>query len=168
MSKLSGGRVVEYIHFWLELDTVFIRMELCSDNLKNLLNKKPGFFGREDTEPMNVLEYSISCQIFKELLECVQYLHESNPPVIHRDLKPQNILISVNNKNKKCLKICDFGLATFHEMTSIYHTNGVGTLAYIAPEVIRSKSKYNIKADLFSLGKIFDELFDIDINRYPL
>ena len=68
--------------------------------------------------------------------------------------------------NMKCLRICDFGIATFHDMTSIYHTNGVGTFAYLAPEVVSAKprSKYNTKADIFSLGKIFEELFDVDIN----
>ena len=165
LAKLGGDKVVRYMHCWVEFDTAFIKMELCSDNLRNLIDKKPGLFNRTQSESMDVLEYSISCQIFKELLECVQYLHESNPPVIHRDLKPQNILISINNKNRKCLKICDFGLATFHDMTSIYHTDGVGTFAYIAPEVCTPKCKYNTKADIFSMGKILEELFDLDINK---
>ena len=138
-------------------------MELCSDNLRNVIDNKPGFFNRTRSEPMCILEYSISFQIFKDLLEGVQYLHESNPPVIHRDLKPQNILISTNHNNEKCLKICDFGLATFHDITPMYHTEGVGTFRYLAPEV--QSSRYNIKADIFSLGKILEEIFDIDINK---
>ncbi|CAG2107296.1 unnamed protein product, partial [Medioppia subpectinata] len=60
---------------------------------------------------------------------------------IHRDLKPENILIKRNLKSNRCVKLCDFGLATDHHIdrqtASRYdHTLGVGTLRYISPEVL--------------------------------
>ncbi|CAG2100645.1 unnamed protein product [Medioppia subpectinata] len=71
-----------------------------------------------------------------ELLECVQYLHQSCPPVIHRDLKPSNVLISQNNNtyNKRFLKLCDFGSATSDDMTSMTNTFSIGTSQYTALE----------------------------------
>ncbi|CAG2112602.1 unnamed protein product [Medioppia subpectinata] len=78
-------------------------------------------------------------EILKEvqkLLECVKYLHDSCPPVIHRDLKPSNVLISQNSNNNRFIKLCDFGSATYHEMTSQRHTSNVGTSQYMAPETI--------------------------------
>ena len=63
-------------------------MELCSDNLMNIINQKKMLFRRQESEAMNSIEYFISCEIFKEILECVQYLHESKPPIMHRDIKP--------------------------------------------------------------------------------
>jgi serine/threonine protein kinase len=41
---------------------------------------------------MTIFEYNFSSELFKEILECVNYLHKQN--IIHRDLKPENILIT--------------------------------------------------------------------------
>ena len=113
---------------------------------------------------MKPIEYFICCELFKELLECVQYLHESNPPVIHRDLKPQNVLVYEFTKNNRFLKIGDFGCAKFTNLNTATHTQGEGTLWYMAPEVKKGR-KYNTKADIFSLGILAQELFDFDINE---
>ena len=136
-------------------------MELCSHNLNKVIEEKPKCFERQSSEAMNSIEFYISCQLFKELLESVGYLHESNPPIIHRDLKPANILITEESRNGRFLKLCDFGLATFDSLTTATHTEGKGTPKYIAPEVYQGL--YNTKADIFSLGVIAQELFDIDI-----
>ena len=146
-------------------------MELCSDNLKNIIEEKPKVFKRESSEAMNSIEFYISCQLFRELLECVQYLHESNPPIIHRDLKPANILIQEKPSNGRFLKLCDFGYAIEHEYSSMLHTGRLGTLGYMAPEVIlafsdNGRTHYSTKADIFSLGKITMDLFDFDIHSY--
>ncbi|CAG2118969.1 unnamed protein product, partial [Medioppia subpectinata] len=115
----------------------------------------------------NVFEYYISCEIFKEILESVEYLHSCDPPVIHRDLKPDNILISVNITSNRCVKLCDFSLATDHNTdrhtASRYgHTSCVGTLAYMAPELL-SGSVYNHLSDIYSLSIIGQKLFGIDL-----
>ena len=94
-------------------------MELCSHNLKKVIEEKPKCFQRQSSEAMNSIEFYISCQLFKELLESVGYLHELNPPIIHRDLKPANILITEESRNGRFLKLCDFGLATFDSPLSI-------------------------------------------------
>ncbi|CAG2176322.1 unnamed protein product [Oppiella nova] len=90
---------------------------------------------------MDCVEYFISCEIFKEILECVQYLHESKPQIIHRDLKPENILIVKNVRNGRFLKLCDFGLATvhdkrIHDRTSQKHTPDIGDYRYVALEIL--------------------------------
>ncbi len=58
-------------------------------------------------------------------------------------------------------ELCDFGLATIHEHTNQSHTSDRGTIKYMAPEAIRGR-KYGTKADIFSLGIIAWELFNID------
>ena len=117
---------------------------------------------------MNSIEFYISCQLFKELLESVGYLHESNPPIIHRDLKPHNILITEESRNGRFLKLCDFGLATFDSLTTVSHSVGKGTPKYIAQETLTAgsstRTSYDTRADIYSLGVIAQELFDIDIN----
>ncbi|CAG2171930.1 unnamed protein product [Oppiella nova] len=109
-------------------------MELCSHSLQKILQYKPQVFGRQPGEPMNSIEFYISCHIFKEILECVQYLHDLKPPVIHRDLKPDNILVGKTLRNGRYLKVADFGLASLHSSSSGSHTTGVGTIQYMAPE----------------------------------
>ncbi|CAG2172034.1 unnamed protein product [Oppiella nova] len=105
---------------------------------------------------MNLIEYFISCEIFKELLECVQYLHEYKDhfvsQIIHRDLKPDNILIAENAREGRFVRICDFGLAALHNYLNPNHTGGVGTVRYMAPEVRISHLKYTNKCDIYSLG----------------
>ena len=165
LSQLSGEYVVQYFDHWIENNNcLYIQMELCSDNLQNIIRQKPRIFKREKTEPMKAIEYFISCELFKELLECVQYLHESNPPVIHRDLKPQNILVYEYPKNNRFLKVGDFGCAKFISLITATQTQCEGTLFYMAPEVKKGK-KYNTKADIYSLGMIAQEVFEFDINE---
>ena len=96
ISRLKSDGVVRYYNSWSEDDSLFIQMEYCCDNLKNILETKPSVFGgKPNEESMQSLEYYISCQLFIEILRCVQCIHELNPPVIHRDLKPANILFTM-------------------------------------------------------------------------
>jgi len=152
-------------------------MEFCSQNLRNILEVKPQVFGRQLGEAMDCVEYFISCEILRQILESVQYLHELNPQIIHRDLKPENILIAENVRNGRFVKLCDFGLATIHDkhinyMSRYKHTTGVGTIKYQAPEIAQG-SKYSNKVDIYSLALIGAEIFDmdlffIDLDRYEL
>jgi len=142
-------------------------MELCSHNLQKVIEEKPKCFERQSSEAMNSIEFYISCQLFKELLECVQYIHGLKPPIIHRDLKPHNILIVEKSSNGRFLKLCDFGLAKEHEFNSMSHTRLQGTPGYMAPEVIlgfNGKYHYTTKADVYSLGEITKRLFNFNKN----
>ena len=136
-------------------------MELCSDNLKNIIEQKQRFFRNNSLEPMKPIEYFISCQLFEEVVECVKYLHDSN--IMHRDLKPENILINkYPNINNKFIKLCDFDLAKFASHAERSHTANLGTTKYMAKEVERG-AKYNFKCDIYSMGEIAIDLFEFNI-----
>ncbi|CAG2173045.1 unnamed protein product [Oppiella nova] len=167
LRKLNPDFVVQYITSWSESKHLYIQMEFCSQNLRNILEIKPKVFDRQSGDPMNCVEYFISCEIFRQILESVQYLHELNPKIIHRDLKPDNILIDVNGRNGRFIKLCDFGLATDHDKDINYktykkHTSGVGTMRYMAPEVLQGY-KYNHKSDVYCLAIIGSEVLDFDL-----
>ena len=163
-------------------------MELCSDNLQNILEYKHEIFDRHKLVQMNQLEYYISCRIFIELLKALNYLHEQSPPILHRDIKPGNILFSNTGiETGIFFKLCDFGLAKLYKGTiktenmdkkppinhnlnstndtsmSTSNTKDVGTYKYMAPEV-RYSRKYDIKADVYSLGIVAQELFCLKNN----
>ena len=97
-----------------------------------------------------------------QILRGLKYIHSSN--VIHRDLKPRNLLV-----NSNCdLKICDFGLARvdFAELQwkVAAMTDYVATRWYRAPEVILSWKKYTKAIDMWSIGCILAEL----VGRKPI
>ena len=60
MAKLNTPFVVQYNQSWIENNTLFIQMEYCFDNLKNILTIKPKVFERSENQAMNSIEYYIS------------------------------------------------------------------------------------------------------------
>ena len=162
MIKVKGERIVRYMDSCVDHNyNIYIQMEFCSNNLKNILQNRRKVFPRSDSQPMNRIEYYICCQIFIELLEAVDYLHQYKPQIMHRDLKPANILFDDKGMNGIFFKLCDFGLARMIDEISL--TTLVGC-SYYAPEVKNGKS-YDTKSDIFSLGIIGCQLFDVDVSR---
>ena len=82
----------------------------------------------------------------QEILKGLKYLHEHVPPIIHRDIKCENIFI---NKNTGEVKIGDLGLGIILKDTD-YANQFCGTIEYCAPEVYQKK--YGVKCDIYSLG----------------
>ena len=134
-------------------------MEYCFDNLRNVLTIKLIVFERNENQAMNSIEYFISCEIFRQITEALNYLHSLKPePLIHRDLKPENILIGISD-NKKICKLSDFGISKFIEDKTQYLTNCLSTHKYSAPEL--SDGVYDTKVDVYSLGMIAMEIFNL-------
>jgi serine/threonine protein kinase len=168
MKKLKSRYVVQYIDSWIEKNTslshdpkktvlLHIQMEFCCQTLNGVIKQLSDEMIKNGLQDIKKLCYFICCELFTEILiiECVHYLHGRS--VIHGDLKPANILIT-NGINGRFVKLADFGLSINHEFNDQSHTQGSGTLKYMAPE-IRDSRKYNMKSDIFSLGKIVEELF---------
>jgi hypothetical protein len=139
---------------------LYMQMELCSRTLFDAIKVLNFELHREVNLAMNPLGYYISSELFKEILEGLEYIHSEK--IIHRDLNGNNILIS-NGFDGRFIKIADFGLSVLHEYAEQSHTKGIGTLRFTAPEVLRSKN-YDTKADIYSLGVLMQDLFNFDIN----
>ena len=169
LSELRSDRVVRYMKTWIDNNnSLYIQMEFCSDNLKNILNTKELVFNRNkhSMDTMSDIQYHISCNIFIEIIEAVYYLHNQTPPIMHRDLKPANILFDEKGENNGVFfKLADFGLAKLYDRDT--NTAGQGTHRYMAPEVW--DGRYGPKADVYSLGIIGQkDIFGFTSEKYSI
>lgn len=111
---------------------------------------------------LDVCEHGLDINIVKsflyQLLTGVAYCHHHR--VLHRDLKPQNLLINREGE----LKLADFGLARAFGIPVRSYTHEVVTLWYRAPDVLLGSRKYSTPVDVWSIGCIFAEM----VNGAPL
>ena len=103
-------------------------------------------------------EISTKYRLIVELASALYFLHKHG--VIHRDLKPDNVLISYDG-HVPHVKVADFGLAkvidvsTYSGGLTYYMQSAVGTQFFMAPEVTKNPTSYTLKADIYSMGLIF-------------
>lgn len=127
--NLSHPNIVNLIETFEKDKEIIIIMELNTDSSLNKIIKKKSLSVEE------IKKYTI------EILKGLKYLHEKY--IIHRDIKPGNILID------NTVKICDFGMAISMDSQIM---NICGTPNYIAPELLREKSLQTCAIDMWSLG----------------
>jgi len=131
-------RLYDVIHTEKKLTLVF---EFMDSDLKKYLDANSG-----DISLQNV-QY-----LMLQLLKGIAYCHEHR--VLHRDLKPQNLLI-----NKKLeLKLADFGLARAVGIPVRGYSHEVVTLWYRAPDVLMGSRNYSSTIDIWSIGCIMAEM----------
>ncbi|CAG2112285.1 unnamed protein product [Medioppia subpectinata] len=167
--KLRSEYVIQYYYSWIDNNDncLYIVMECLAGNLTQLLENKKQIFKEIKKQTMiSDFEYYISYEIFKQLVESVEYLHKNN--IIHRDLKPDNVLIANNysyiKTNYRYIKLCDFGLSKSVDVLSdrynrsiSKHTKDVGNVNYMAPE--GQTTEYNHLIDVYSLALIGAKIF---------
>ncbi|KAI3389057.1 hypothetical protein SNEBB_009619 [Seison nebaliae] len=96
-------------------------------------------------------------RLTKQLISALHFLHSNR--VLHRDLKPQNILLSKDGN----VKLCDFGFARLMSFETMVVTSIKGTPLYMSPELLEEKP-YDHNVDLWALGCI---IFEMRIGQPP-
>ena len=141
VSNLSHQNIVEVYDVGEEDGEHYIVMEYIEGKtLKQLLRK------RETLTLTEVID------IMTQLTDGIAHAHESY--IIHRDIKPQNIMIQDNG----LIKITDFGIAMALNATQLTQTNSVmGSVHYLPPEQASGKGA-TVKSDIYSLGILMYEL----------
>lgn len=110
------------------------------------------FKGQKEDKRINVMK-----KWCRQILKGLAYLHSRHPPVIHRDLKCDNVFIS---STTGCVKIGDLGLATFKTQT--FAKSMRGTMEFMAPEMF--DEKYDELVDIYSFGLCMLEMIT---GEYP-
>lgn len=102
------------------------------------------------------LNYPSALKAARQLYEGLAVAHHSRPPIVHRDVKPQNILIwSISLLGTPQIKVSDFGLAKHVDPDSLM-TRAAGTLHYMAPEA--AWGFHNPASDVYSAGVVLFRL----------
>ncbi|KAF4678113.1 Serine/threonine-protein kinase wnk4 [Perkinsus chesapeaki] len=143
--SLDHDRIISFINAWINKkkeEVVFITERVNGGSLRQYINRLDG--------PLKVKVIRMWC---KQILEGINYLHnELKVPVIHRDLKCDNIFI--NGSDGKVL-IGDLGLSTALQHASVA-TSIVGTPEFMAPELY--EEKYGPPVDIYAFGMCLLEM----------
>lgn len=141
VSNLSHPNIVEVYDVGEENGMHYIVMEYIEGKtLKQLLKKR---------ESLTVAEV---VDIMSQVTAGIEHAHEAY--IIHRDIKPQNIMIL----DSGLIKITDFGIAMALNATALTQTNSVmGSIHYIPPEQANGKGA-SVKSDIYSMGILMYEL----------
>lgn len=100
------------------------------------------------------------CELVRDVADALAHAHEKG--VIHRDIKPDNILLDKSGK----VRVIDFGVARFFDDLSVTYTGQlVGTPLYMSPEQVTGRGAIDPRTDIYSLGLVLYELLSL---RPPL
>ena len=123
-SNLKHKNIVGYHESISNANLLIIILEYCQGGDLNALIQNH----RENSDPIPEDCIIAYCT---QILQALQHAHQMK--VIHRDIKPQNILLS----DRDCIKVADFGVSKVLSQTGDYATAGaVGTWNYMSPEVV--------------------------------
>lgn len=146
MANINHQNLLRPLFFdiWDRTNTPFLVLPYCKNGN---LSKKKGDFSDKDT-----------WELLRDVASGLAYLHKQDPPIIHQDIKPENILINDDGS----YMLTDFGVsahakATMHRTISAKLTD-VGTMAYMAPEKFAKDKKLIILSDIWSLGAMAYEM----------
>ena len=145
MSKLRHPNIVQLLAASFEPNLQLI-LEYCAlgslfDSLAKIREEGPESLPwlNEDRKPIMALD----------IARGLMYLHTRSPPLVHRDIKSLNVLITAHYT----CKLADFGLSTVSPESAL-----IGSLAYLAPEVLLGEPA-SLKTDIYALALTFWELF---------
>jgi serine/threonine protein kinase len=143
LASKNHPNIVKLFGYWIDKSVLYLIMEFMPQTLCSVLDRLAVEKMRMKTDRMKNLMFQLSRAL--EYLEQIQ--------LMHRDLKPDNILLSANANE---LRLADFGSAKFVEQSKS-NTTYVCTRFYRAPCLILDRNMYSTSVDIWSFGCILGE-----------
>ncbi|KAL6773745.1 CDKA1 [Auxenochlorella protothecoides x Auxenochlorella symbiontica] len=143
LKELQHENIVSLYDVVHEDRKLYLVFEFLDVDLKKSMDSNPAAF----KDPALVKNYVY------QMLQGIAFCHVHR--ILHRDLKPQNLLIE---EKTNTLKLADFGLARAFGIPVRAYTHEVITLWYRAPEILLGSKHYATPVDLWSIGCIFAEM----------
>ena len=120
------------------------------NSLPVIVMEKMQFSLKMFVENHNIIQWEKKLSILHDVCCGLHYLHTRKPPIIHRDLTPNNILLCSHHR----AKITDLGVARPLQEIKTKLTKVPGTAVFMPPECIADNSNYGLPLDMFSFGGI--------------
>ncbi|VIO85888.1 cell division control protein 2 homolog, putative [Brugia malayi] len=143
LRELKHPNIVRLGRVILDVSCIFLVFEYISMDLRDYINSLP------DGVTMSTIEQKT---FLYQILRGVCHCHERR--IMHRDLKPQNLLVS----SEGIIKLADFGLARAVSVPMRAYTHEIATLWYRPPEILLGENRYSFGVDIWSVGCIFAEM----------
>ena len=143
-SKLRHPGVVQFLGVYFERNSRLpvLVMEKMDTSLRTHLEDHS-----KEEFPLNLKAF-----VLRQVTQALAYLHSQNPPLVHHDLSPNNVLLNVVSF---VTKVSDFGMSRAINPSALTRKSSIkGTLAFMAPEALHDPPRYNEKLDIFSFGNI--------------
>ena len=141
---INHTNIIHPIYVGIYDEMVYIIMQYCKNgNLAGLITDKEGL--KEET----------CWKVLHDVSAGIAHLHALHPPILHLDIKPDNILIQENG----CYMITDFGISDYFDENNVKIVNG--TLAYMAPERFVENNPPVKANDIWSLGAMMFEIMSM-------
>ncbi|MGA1869467.1 MAG: serine/threonine protein kinase [bacterium] len=141
LSHLHHPNIPEYIDFFTESDDANIYVCLVQKYIEGKSLRQLIEEGKHFTEQEII-------QLMREFTHILEYIHSFSPPIIHRNIKPRNILIGRNNT----VYLTELGLTRYKVLDHLSMPSSVMTesLGYVPPEVLKGKA--SPASDIYGLG----------------
>lgn len=144
LRRLNHPYVPRVIDYFEEYKRHYVVMDYVEgESLQDVLDQE----GQPGLPEDRVLEWA------EQICEVLEYLHNQNPPIIFRDLKPSNIMLEPNGR----IKLIDFGISRFFKPGQTRDTWNMGTAGYAPPEQY-GQGQTDARSDIYALGATLHQL----------
>lgn len=156
LSKLNFPSIPRIFSITNEGDSVYILMDFVEGMSLRRIQEMKG-----QIDQRRVINWGI------QIANIMIYLHsdrKSKPPMLYRDLKPENLMLQDDGQ----IKLLDFGISMFLDKKENYLTHRLGTKGYAPPELYIQGGKADLRSDIFSFGRtLISLLTGLNLSAMP-